>query len=90
MSACSPAEAPRVQAAIVVPVLPDAARKPCTKPAGVPDRDLTESEVLRAWSTDRVNLKACEQRRAAAVAAVDAIEAAAPPAPATDTTRSAQ
>lgn len=53
------------------PALPAAARQRCDAPVATPDRDLNEREVASLWSRDRLALRACETRRAAAVAAVD-------------------
>lgn len=72
-SACSPADAPRIKAEIVAPVLPAAARVPCAGPVALPDRDMTQGEVTAAWGRDRASLRACETKRIAVVAAVDSI-----------------
>lgn len=53
------------------PTLPLAARQPCADPVPLPDRDLSEGEATNLWGKDRAALRACEPRRAAAVAAVD-------------------
>lgn len=53
------------------PVLPSLARVACDKPAALPDADLSEREVASLWGRDRVALRACETRRAAAVAAAE-------------------
>ncbi len=37
----------------------------------LPDRDLTEAEATGSWGRDRANLRQCESRRAAAIAAID-------------------
>lgn len=55
----------------VRPELPAVARQRCAEPAALPDRDMTASEVTNGWGRDRANLRICETRRAAAVAAVD-------------------
>lgn len=55
----------------VRPELPAVARQRCPEPAVLPDRDMTASEVTNSWGRDRANLRICEARRAAAVAAVD-------------------
>jgi hypothetical protein len=53
------------------PELPAASRQPCAKPVVIPDRDITQSEVVSLWGRDSAALETCEARRAAAVAAVD-------------------
>lgn len=53
------------------PTLPAPARQRCDAPVATPDRDLTGREVASLWGRDRVALRACEARRAAAVAAVE-------------------
>jgi len=60
-----------VKVEFIRPQLPAAARQRCAEPAVLPDRDLTASEVTNGWGRDRANLRICETRRAAAVAAVD-------------------
>lgn len=70
--ACSRAE-PVVLASTARPILPAEARLQCDEPAPKPDRDLLAREVLPLWSRDRVALRICERRRAAAVMAVDAM-----------------
>lgn len=72
VSACSTAGEPMLQTRFERPVLPETARQTCDNPAGLPDRDLTEREVASLWGRDRSALLACEQRRKAAVDAVDA------------------
>lgn len=72
-SACSRAELkPVIRTEISPVVLPEAARRPCARPAALPDRDMTSGEVTVTWGADRAALVVCETRRAAAVAAVDA------------------
>lgn len=73
-SACStkPVE-PTVKLELVRPELPAIARQRCADPVRLPDRDITESEVTAAMGRDGANLKICEARRAAAVAAVDGV-----------------
>lgn len=69
-SACSTADPqPRVLTRIVYPEIPAAARAPCAPPSSLPDRDLSEAEATGLWGSDRANLRVCEARRAAAVAA---------------------
>ena len=43
----------------------------CERPAKLPDRDLSEAEVVRLWGTDRKNLVDCGHRHSAHVAAVE-------------------
>jgi len=58
---------------LIKPGLPSAARKPCAAPSRLPDEGgLSEAQVVSLWGADRVSLKTCETRRAAAVNAVDA------------------
>ncbi|WP_205909016.1 hypothetical protein [Metarhizobium album] len=52
--------------------IPPEARKACDRPVVLPDRNLTSQETAGNWNKDRTALVACETRRAAAVAAVDA------------------
>lgn len=61
-----------VRTELLAPVLPPASRLPCPSPARLPDHDLSEAEITTLWGRDRSGLSACEQRRAAAVKAVDA------------------
>ena len=74
VSACSHGE-PRIVVRTVTtsPAISPEARQPCAKPVAVPDRDLTEKETFTGWNRDRSELVACETRRAAAIAAVDAV-----------------
>jgi len=74
LSACaSSPDKPVVITELIKPVLPSEARKPCPAPSALPDdRGLSEAEVTSLWGADRVNLRTCETRRAAAVNAVDA------------------
>jgi len=58
--------------------VPAESRKPCDVPVALPDRALTAKELTPLWGKDRSALAVCEQRRAAAVAAVDAIPASVP------------
>jgi hypothetical protein len=72
-SACSQTNAPPpVVVKVVETTIPAEARKPCAAPVALPDRDLTQSEATAAWGRDRANLRICEKRRAAAVAAIKA------------------
>jgi hypothetical protein len=72
-SACStaPSPDPVVKLELARPVLPTTARHPCASPVSLADRDLDAAEVTSAWGRDRANLRICEGRRAAAVAAID-------------------
>ncbi|MBB4016719.1 hypothetical protein GGR16_001725 [Chelatococcus caeni] len=71
-SGCSTAPGdPVIRTELVRPSLPPAAREPCPAPVPLPDRSITSGEVTRWWGRDRAELRACEQRRAAAVAAID-------------------
>jgi len=67
----APVEAPAVRTELVRPVAPASARQPCAAPMTLPDRDLTEAEATGSWGRDRANLRQCESRRAAAIAAID-------------------
>ena len=72
-SACSTRDdKPVVKVEFIRPVLPAAARVPCAKPVPLPDRFLTAREVGALWDRDRSHLDICEQRRSAAVNAVEA------------------
>ncbi|MEY9717872.1 hypothetical protein ABIA22_000362 [Sinorhizobium fredii] len=72
-SACSPADPKPTIKTVVVPVaVPESARQPCPRPVTLPDRAMTAREVTTGWGADRTALKTCEERRAAAVAAIDA------------------
>lgn len=66
-----------VKLQLVRPQLPAAARQPCAAPVALPARDLAAAEVTSAWGRDRASLRICETRRAAAVAAVAAVDGAA-------------
>lgn len=54
---------------IVTQEPPPVATEPCAPPTTPPDRDLTAREVASFWGADRVELRKCEQKRAAAIAA---------------------
>ena len=78
-SACSPdSPAPIVITKTITPVVPAAARQKCADPVALPDRAMPEGDIVPAWGADRAALKSCEQRRAAAVAAIDAAGKGAP------------
>ena len=53
--------------------LPAESRKTCDAPVALPDRALTAKELTPMWGKDRSALAICEQRRAAAVAAIDLV-----------------
>lgn len=73
VSACSPkADKPVVKLEFVKPVLPAEAGARCADPVDLPDRDISAREVGRLWGRDRAALRICEQRRRAAVNAVEA------------------
>ncbi|WP_245510969.1 hypothetical protein [Martelella mediterranea] len=74
LSACaSSPDEPVVITELVKPVLPEGARDDCAAPSRLPnDGGLSEAEVFNLWAFDRIALKVCEIRRAAAVNAVDA------------------
>lgn len=74
LSACaSSPDEPVVITELVKPILPSEARKPCPPPSALPEEGgLSEAQVVSLWGADRVNLKTCEARRAAAVNAVGA------------------
>jgi hypothetical protein len=60
-----------IETRYVTPVIPESARKRCNDPSVLPDRAMPAGEVTSAWNADRSALRTCEQRRSAAVAAVD-------------------
>jgi len=74
LSACaSSPDEPIVITELIKLTLPSEAREPCPPPSSLPDDGgLSEAQVVSLWGADRVNLKTCETRRAAAVNAVDA------------------
>lgn len=52
----------------VSPDLPDAPAsllRPCTRPASLPDRELSQEETEGSWKTDRRSLATCRDRHAA-------------------------
>ena len=72
-SACSPdSPTPVDMTRTIVPVIPASAREKCAAPVALPDRAMPAAEIVPAWGADRAALRNCEQRRAAAVAAIDA------------------
>lgn len=73
VSACSTRDdKPVVKVEFIRPLLPAEARVPCAKPVQTPDRRITAAEVKDYWDRDRSHLEICEQRRSAAVNAVEA------------------
>lgn len=52
--------------------VPPSSRVPCAV-SDLPDRALSASEITPKWGADRKEIKSCDARRAAAVAAMDAI-----------------
>jgi hypothetical protein len=59
-----------VRTVMIRPTLPPIATVPCDAPVARPDRALPAGEVFSLWSADRIALRSCETRRAAAVNAV--------------------
>ncbi|KAB2772904.1 hypothetical protein F9L00_25020 [Brucella anthropi] len=53
--------------------VPSEARKPCDPPVTLPDRALSAKELTPLWGKDRAALAVCEQRRGAAIAAIDTV-----------------
>lgn len=58
--------------ATVTVTAPAQARVACAQPVKIPDRAITEVETHNLWGRDRGALRICEQRRAAAIGAIDA------------------
>lgn len=56
---------------LVKPQVPASARRACAAPVALPDRDMNAAEVTSVMGQDRAALRACETRRAAAIAAID-------------------
>lgn len=74
-SACSIRDdRPVVKVEFIRPVIPAEASVACAKPVILPDRGLTAREVGTLWDRDRSHLEICEQRRSAAVNAVEAAQ----------------
>lgn len=72
-SGCSTvSERPVVRLEFQRPLLPAVAATPCAAPVQIPDRAITAGETTGLWGRDRVSLRECERRRAAAVDAVEA------------------
>ena len=71
VSACSRTDAPVVRTVLIRPDVPASARERCSDPAAIPDRSLAQREVTSLWGRDRVSLRECEARRAAAVRSID-------------------
>ena len=65
---------PIVVVRTVAPTLPPESRKPAPALSPKPDRDMTQQEVFDLWSADRTARNVGEWRRAACVAAVDAVK----------------
>lgn len=79
VAACSTApDRPVIKTAFMRPQVPAAAREPCPEPVAVPDRRLSQQEVVSLWGRDRAALRMCEPRRRAAVEAVDTAGEGAP------------
>lgn len=81
LAACSSSRndpAPAIALAQTSVETPESARLPCT-PMLSPlpeDGGLSEQEVVDKWGNDRMALKICDRRRAGAIAAIDAANAA--------------
>lgn len=58
-----------VRTQIVSRPIPEAALKPCDGPVVLPDRALSARETTGFWGRDRSALRACEEKRKAAVEA---------------------
>ncbi|MFC5760502.1 hypothetical protein [Rhizobium sp. GCM10022189] len=65
---------PVVVVKTVAPVLPPESRKTTPALTPKPDRALTQEEIFDRWSSDRTARNVGEWRRAACVAAVDAVK----------------
>ena len=76
-SGCSRTEGetpkPVVRTVYVKPELSPESRKVCPPLQDKTDRQMSEAEVFGKWAADRTARNVCETRRAAAVAAVDAV-----------------
>lgn len=75
-SSCSQTNPPSpvVRTVHVTPALPPEARQECPKLSVKPQSDMTQQQVFSSWAADRTARNICEERRKAAVAAVDAFE----------------
>lgn len=62
---------PTVKLEYVYPTVPAAARVPCAEPTQTGDKTLSASQILSYWGRDRIALRQCESRRAAAVDAAE-------------------
>ena len=54
----------------IKPVLEDAPpslREPCQTPVDLPDRDISQAEIVALWGRDRVGLRTCGDRHEAVV-----------------------
>lgn len=81
LAACSSSrnDPPPAIALVQTPVeAPQSARRPCAPLLSELPEDggLSEREVVDKWGNDRMAVKICDQRRAGAVAAIDAANAA--------------
>ncbi len=71
-SACSTAAPdPTVKVEFIRAAVPESSRQRCDDPVVLPDRDITQAETTSLWGRDRSALRACEPRRAGAIAAID-------------------
>jgi hypothetical protein len=81
LAACSSSQddpAPAIKLVQTPVEAPESARRPCAPMlSALPEEgDLSEREVVDKWGNDRMAVKICDQRRAGAVAAIDAANAA--------------
>jgi len=81
LAACSSSRndpAPAIKLVQTPVEAPESARRPCgTMLSELPDEgDLSERQVVDKWGNDRMAVKICDQRRAGAIAAIDAANAA--------------
>ncbi|MCM2431968.1 hypothetical protein [Agrobacterium rosae] len=73
-SSCSQTNPPPpvVRTQYLTPTLPPEAREECPKLSAKPVGDMSQRQVFSNWAADRTARNICEERRKAAVAAVDA------------------
>ncbi|WP_320200508.1 hypothetical protein RMR16_008735 [Agrobacterium sp. rho-13.3] len=74
-SSCSqtnPPPPPAIRTVYLTPTLPPEAREECPKLSAKPPGDMPQQQVFDNWAADRTARNICEERRKAAVAAVDA------------------
>jgi len=75
-SSCSqtekPSPPPVIRTVYTAPALPVEAREECPKLSPKPAGDMSQEQVFNSWASDRTARNICEERRKAAVAAVDA------------------